>query len=273
MPEGIALDAGTVSAGLTRFIREELAKTGFGRLILGISGGLDSAVVAYLAVNAIGKENVVGLIMPYKTSNPENMADAEILIESLGIKKRIVDISDPVNSYFERFPDADNIRRGNKMARERMSVLYDFSAMEKALVIGTSNRSEILLGYGTIFGDLACAINPLGDLYKSQVRALAKHLGVPDRIIAKIPSADLHKGQSDEGEFGFSYEEVDRLLHLMIDKKHTPSQCAEKGFSEEMIRKVNNMIEKNRFKGSPPVIARLGGILKKSGSGVPGDAS
>ena len=136
-------------------------------------------------------------------------------------------------------------------------MLYDISAMENALVIGTSNKSEILLGYGTIFGDLACAINPLGDLYKTQVRLLAKHLGIQDRIIAKMPSADLYEGQSDEGDFGFSYEEVDRLLYLMIDRKLAGTQCMEEGFAEEMIAKATEMIEKNRFKGSPPAIARI----------------
>lgn len=262
----IKIDARAITEALIKFIRNELAASGYRRLVLGVSGGLDSAVVAQLAVNAIGKENVVGLIMPYKTSNRENMADADTVIENLGLKKYVVDISDPVDSYFKQFPDADNLRRGNKMARERMSVLYDISAGENALVIGTSNKSEILLGYGTIFGDLACAINPLGDLYKTQVRMLAKHLGIPDRIIAKTPSADLYEGQSDEGEFGFSYEEVDRLLYLMNDRKLTKAQCMEEGFSEEMITRVTEMIEKNRFKGSPPVIAGISELMAESNS-------
>ena len=257
-----------ISAFLTDFIVKELSRTGHGRLVVGVSGGVDSAVVSFLAVKALERENVVGVIMPYKTSSIENMADAHELIDILGIKKYEVEISAPVDHYFKMFPAADLVRRGNKMARERMSVLYDISSLEKALVIGTSNKSEILLGYGTIFGDLACALNPLGDLYKTQVRELAEYLAVPEKIITKTPSADLYSGQSDEGEFGFSYEEVDKLLYFIFDKGYSEAECIECGFDQALIRRVLEMNAKNKFKGSLPVIARLSDMLDDSNSNI-----
>lgn len=251
------LDAETATSGLIDFIRDELSKAGFERLVVGVSGGLDSATVTFLSVRAIGSQNVVGVILPYKDSNPGNIEDAEDVISRTEVQKYIVNITPQVDPYFAKFPEADKNRRGNKMARERMSILYDLSAAERALVIGTSNKSEILLGYGTIFGDLACAINPLGDLYKTQVRMLAKYLGVSEKIIAKPPSADLYFGQSDEGEFGFTYEDVDRLLYLLVDEQYTPDQCEKEGFDKKLINKVIDMMVKNQFKRSAPVIARI----------------
>ncbi len=256
-PQKPDLDAETATSVLIDFIRDELSKAGFERLVVGVSGGLDSATVTFLSVRAIGSQNVVGVILPYKDSNPGNIEDAEDVISRTEVQKYVVDITPQVDPYFAKFPEADKNRRGNKMARERMSILYDLSAAEKALVIGTSNKSEILLGYGTIFGDLACAINPLGDLYKTQVRILARHLGVPEKIIAKPPSADLYVGQSDEGEFGFTYEDVDRLLYLLVDEQYTPDQCEKEGFDKKLINKVIDMMIKNQFKISAPVIARL----------------
>ncbi len=256
-PQKLSLDGEIVTSFLTNFIRDELSKVGYGHLIVGVSGGLDSAVVAFLSAKAIGKENVFGVILPYRDSDPGNIEDAEDVISRTGVKKYVVDITAQIDPYFEKFPEADKNRRGNKMARERMSILYDLSAAENALVIGTSNKTEILLGYGTIFGDLACAINPLGDLYKTQVRILAKHLGVPEKIIAKPPSADLYIGQSDEGEFGFTYKDVDRLLYLLVDERYTPDQCEKEGFDNKLVKKVINMIIDNQFKRSAPVIAKL----------------
>lgn len=253
----LQLDCEVTLKLLTSFIVDELSKPGFKRLILGFSGGLDSAAVAYLAVRAVGKKNVVGVLMPYKSSHPQNISDAEEMLAELGVKRYSIDITPQIDSYFEKFPDADNNRRGNKMARERMSILYDLSHIERALVIGTSNKSEILLGYGTIFGDLACAINPLGDLYKTQVRLLARYLGVPEKIIAKAPSADLFTGQSDEEDLGFTYDDLDRLLYLLIDERYTPEQCEKAGFLRAMIVKVIDMIVKNQFKRSTPIIAKL----------------
>lgn len=251
------LDAETATSVLIDFIHDELSKAGFERLVVGVSGGLDSATVTFLSIRAIGSQNVVGVILPYKDSNPGNIEDAEDVISRTEVHKYVVDITPQVDPYFAKFPEADKNRRGNKMARERMSILYDLSAAEKALVIGTSNKSEILLGYGTIFGDLACAINPLGDLYKTQVRILARLLGVPEKIIAKPPSADLYVGQSDEGEFGFTYEDVDRLLYLLVDEQYTPDQCEKEGFDKKLINKVIDMMIKNQFKISAPVIARI----------------
>ncbi|OGC90964.1 MAG: NAD(+) synthetase [candidate division Zixibacteria bacterium RBG_16_53_22] len=242
---------------LTTFIRDELAKPGFSRLIIGLSGGLDSAVVAYLSVKAIGSGDVVAVILPYKESGPDNIRDARKMADDLGLKKYEIDITPQIDGYFQKFPEADLNRRGNKMARERMSILYDLSAVEKALVIGTSNKTEILLGYGTLFGDLGYAMNPLGDLYKTQVRILARHLGVPENIIAKKPSADLFAGQSDEGDFGFSYDDVDRLLYLLVDERFTPEQCEKAGFGRLLIDKVIKMIVTSQFKRSTPIIAKL----------------
>lgn len=256
-PQKPDLDAETATSVLIDFIRDELSKAGLERLVVGISGGLDSATVTFLSVRAIGSRNVVGVILPYKDSDPGNIEDAEDVISRTEVQKYVLDITPQIDPYFVEFPKADKNRRGNKMARERMSILYDLSAAEKALVIGTSNKSEILLGYGTIFGDLACAINPLGDLYKTQVRILANHLGVPKKIIAKPPSADLYIGQSDELEFGFTYDDVDRLLYLLVDEQYTPEQCEKEGFDKELINKVIDMMIKNQFKRSAPVIAGI----------------
>jgi NAD+ synthase len=254
---GVDLDCDQAMGLIMTFIREETAKPGFKRVIVGLSGGLDSAVVAYLAVKALGNDNVVAVLMPYKSSSPENMEDARAIAGALDIKSYEIDITPQVDPYFERFPHADKDRRGNKMARERMSILYDLSAEEKALVIGTSNKTEILLGYGTIFGDLASAINPIGDLYKTQVRILAKYLGVPEKIITKVPSADLFVGQSDEADLGFTYDEVDGLLWLLVDDRFTPAQCEKAGYRRNLIDKVIDLIIKNQFKRSTPIIAKL----------------
>lgn len=269
--KNLSLDAEKTTSILVDFIRHELSRAGFENLVVGISGGLDSATVTFLSARAIGGQNVFGVILPYKNSDPVNIEDAKDVISRTGVKQHIVDITPQVDPYFEKFPQADKNRRGNKMARERMSILYDLSAVKKALVIGTSNKSEILLGYGTIFGDLACAINPLGDLYKTQVRILAKHLGVPEEIITKPPSADLYVGQSDEGEFGFKYEDVDRLLYLLVDERYTSDQCEKEGFDRKLVTKVIDMIARNQFKRSAPLIAKLPGRTVGADFRYPGD--
>ena len=253
-----------VKEKLVKFIREEVQKAGFNCGILGLSGGVDSATVAYLSSIALGPKNVWGILMPYKTNPPESLKHAQMVINTLGINSQIVDITLIVDSYFKHFPDAspngsprERIRKGNKMVRERMSILYDLSAKYQALVIGASNKSELLLGYGTIYGDTACAIMPLGDLYKTQVYHLARHLGIPEQIIQKAPSAELWPGQTDEGELGLTYEEVDKLLYQMIDCKKSSDELKACGFEEDFIERVSKIVKKNEFKSRPPLILEI----------------
>jgi len=252
------IDAGVVRQILTGFIDNEVRKAGFGRVVLGLSGGVDSALAAYLAAEALGPESVTALVMPYRTSNPESAAHAALVIKALGIPSLTVDITPMVDAYFARFPDADMVRRGNKMARERMTILFDHSMGQKALVLGTSNKTELLLGYGTLHGDMASALNPLGDLYKTQVRQLARHLGVPPIIVDKQPSADLWAGQTDEAELGFTYEEVDRVLYLLVDCRHEVADLVAQGsFSEEFVRAVYRKVQGSQYKRRLPVIAKI----------------
>jgi len=253
----LTIDPKYVSKILERFLVQEVHKAGFHKVVFGLSGGIDSTVVAFLCARAYQPENVTALILPYRTSSPGNIKDAEFIAQKLKINYEIHDISPMVDSFFSSDPKADIIRRGNKMARERMCFIYDFSSKHKALVIGTSNKTELLLGYGTIFGDLASAINPIGDLYKSQILLLAEYFGVPDKIIKKSPSADLWKGQTDEGELGYSYHEIDSLLYYMIDLRYSDSMLEEQNFSAKMISDIRNRIQKSQFKRRPPVIAKL----------------
>jgi NAD+ synthase len=246
-----------VSEILENFIAEELHKIGMTKVTLGLSGGIDSAVVAFLAAGALGAENVHGIIMPYRLSNPDSQKDAETAARQLGISYEVRDISPMVDAFFETQPDADMLRRGNRMARERMCILYDYSAAENALVLGTSNKTELLLGYGTIFGDLASAVNPIGDLYKSHIWDLARYLQVPIEIIEKPPSADLWEGQTDEDELGYSYDEIDRLLHYMVDLRYSDELLINLGYSETTINDIRGKIKRYQFKRRPPVIAKL----------------
>lgn len=253
----LSIDAKFVSEVLQRFLKEETTKTGFQKVLLGLSGGIDSSVVAYLCALAFPPKNVTALIMPYRTSNPENMQHAELVAKNLKINYEVCDISAMVDAFYKTDPEADMLRRGNRMARERMCFLYDYSSKQKSLVIGTSNKTELLLGYGTIFGDLASAINPIGDLYKSQIWELAEYLGVPKEIIKKPPSADLWVGQTDENEIGYSYQQIDELLRLMIDYRYSDDMLLDNGFSKDMITKIHRMIQTAQFKRRPPVIAKL----------------
>ena len=254
---GLDLDCALVERTLTGFIEEELGKFGFTRAVLGLSGGIDSTVSAYIATRALGAESVTGLIMPYRTSNPESRADAELAAGELGIETLVVDISPMVDAYFEGRPDASKERRGNKMARERMTILYDHSMALRAMVVGTSNKTEIMLGYTTLWGDMASAVNPIGDLYKCQVRALARHMGVPTAIIGKAPSADLWSGQTDEGELGFSYDDADRTLYELIDRRRDCESLIADGFDEQLVRRIYRMIRDSQYKRRMPVIAKL----------------
>ncbi|HEY0411089.1 MAG TPA: NAD+ synthase [Candidatus Dormibacteraeota bacterium] len=256
--DALSIDTAVVTEILLGFIRDEVGKVGFDRVVLGLSGGIDSALVAALAARALGPEQVVPVIMPYRSSSPESEADARTVASQLGLMDPlVVDISPQVDAYFDRFPDADRGRRGNKMARERMSVLYDLSWAHRALVIGTSNKTELLLGYGTIHGDMAHALNPLGDLYKTQVFAMARALDLPRRVVEKPPSADLWEGQSDEQELGFQYAVVDMLLYQMVDERRTRDELRALGFADEFIDHVGRRLRDNQYKRRLPLIAKL----------------
>ena len=242
---------------LTRFIRDELTKFGFTKGVLGLSGGIDSAVCAVLAARALGAKNVLALIMPYGTGFPADVKDAVDLARALGVRTKTVDIAPQVDAYFLRCPTKNCLLKGNKMARERMSILYDFSAREKALILGTSNKTELLIGYVTIHGDMACAINPVGDLYKTQVRELGAHLGVPDRILKKQPTAGLWPGQTDEGEIGVTYAEIDAVLFELADQRKSRNEVIADGFKAEVVDKVISLIKGSEFKRKLPLIAKI----------------
>ncbi|MBI3587444.1 MAG: NAD+ synthase [Ignavibacteriales bacterium] len=242
---------------LVQFLKDQTHNAGFQKAVLGLSGGVDSAVSAYLCAEALGKENVLAVLLPHKSSSPHSMKDAQGVVRQLGIKSETVDISAMVDAYCDERKITDNVRRGNIMARMRMIVLYDISARERALVIGTSNKTELMVGYGTLYGDTACAINPLGDLYKTQIWQLAEKLGVPQQIIDKKPTADLWEGQTDEGEIGFTYSQLDSLLYHLIDERRTDKELTELGFESEFIQKVKSLIQKNQFKRRPSIIAKV----------------
>jgi NAD+ synthase len=242
---------------LVGFIREEVTKVGLSRAVLGLSGGIDSALVACLAAEALGPANVHACIMPYRSSNPESEAHARLLAGQLGINFEVIEITAMVDAYFELYPDADNMRRGNKMARERMTILYDHSAAHAALVLGTSNKTELLLGYGTLHGDMASALNPIGDIYKSQVWQLSEEMEVPQVIIDKKPSADLWAGQTDEQELGFTYREVDDLLYRMVDLRLNREELVARGFAPAFIDLIYGKVQSSHFKRRLPVIAKV----------------
>jgi len=242
---------------LTGFIHSEITRVGFSRAVVGISGGVDSSLACFLAAEALGPENVLAVRMPYKTSSPDSMADAQRVIDASGVQSVTISVTEMADALIDQFPDMDQVRQGNVMARARMIVLYDQSAATNGLVVGTGNKTEILLGYTTLFGDSACALNPIGDLYKTQVRQLARAVGVPQDIVVKPPSADLWKGQTDEGELGFTYEDVDQLLYLLVDERYQPEECVEAGFDEEFVREVIRRMRNNQFKRVMPLVAKL----------------
>jgi NAD+ synthase len=253
----LLLDTGLVERLLVEFLKDETLQAGFARAVVGLSGGVDSAVCAALAARALGSDNVLGVLMPYRASNPQSRTDAELVASTLGIKTELVDITAMVEPYLRIIGDAGRVRAGNVMARERMIILFDLSHRDRALVFGTSNKTELLLGYGTLFGDMACGINPLGDLYKSQVWQLARALGLPERVIVKKPSADLWDGQTDEGEFGFTYADVDRALYMMVDERRTDDECVGAGFARDFILRIRDMVSRSQYKRRPPLIAKV----------------
>jgi NAD+ synthase len=242
---------------LTGFIRSEITRVGYSRAVVNLSGGIDSAVSLVLAAEALGPQNVLAVRLPYKSSSADSLEHAQLLIDQLGCPSVTIPITEMADALIIREPGMSDMRKGNIMARARMIVAYDQSEAFKGLVVGTGNKTEILLGYTTLYGDSACALNPIGDLYKTQVRQLARAINVPEPIIVKPPSADLWAGQTDEGELGFTYEEVDRLLFLLVDQRYRPEECVEAGFEEKFVRKVVDRIRKNQFKRILPPIAKL----------------
>ena len=258
LPAELAIDTSVARRVISQFIRGQLRQAGFERLVLGLSGGIDSALVAYLSAEAIGAERLLCVLMPYRTSSDASRADAEEVVRRLGCASELVDISPMVDGYFTADPDATPLRRGNFMARQRMAVLYDRSVTWGGLVVGTGNKTESLIGYTTLFGDSACAFNPIGDLYKSQVRQVAQDIGVPEAIIRKAPSADLWPGQTDETEAGFSYPVLDRLLFWRVDKRRSVEEMEELGFERALVERVDRMIAGAEFKRQVPPIAKLG---------------
>jgi NAD+ synthase len=253
----LRLNTDIVRKLLVDFIRDEVHNAGFSKGIVGLSGGVDSAIVLALTAEALGVNDVLAVRMPYKTSSPDSLTDAELVARQYGVRLETVGITSMVDAYLALVDSPDNVRCGNIMARQRMIVLYDISARDRALVIGTSNKTESLLGYGTQFGDMACAINPIGDLYKTQIWQLAEAIGIPRAIVEKKPTADLWEGQTDEGELGFSYKLVDRLLYFMVDERRTEAELLERGFEKHFIEKVSRMLKRNQFKRRPPVVAKI----------------
>ena len=245
-------------SNLSTFITKTVTDAGFNKVVLGLSGGIDSALSAVLSVRALGPENVLCLRLPYKTSSPESLAHAQLVIDQLGVPSKTFDITSAVDAILDQFPDASPVRCGNIMARVRMVHVYDQSAALPGLVVGTGNKTEILLGYSTIHGDGAFDFNPLADLYKYQVRQLAEELGVPDEIITKAPSADLWAGQTDEGEIGYTYDDMDRLFFGLLEEKLDLKSCLERDFDRAFCEELIGRIKKYRFKSKLPLVGSVG---------------
>ncbi len=256
MPD-LKLNYDLVKKFIVEFIREEVSSNGFKHGILGLSGGVDSALVAYLAVEALGNKNVKALLLPYRTSSPESRSDAMLVIENLGIEYDEIEITNIADAYFSSENIKNKLRIGNFLARIRMSVVFDKAAEFNAMVLGTSNKSELLLGYGTWHGDMAAGIYPIGDLYKTQVWELARFVGVPEKIVEKRPTADLWPGQTDESELGATYKNLDEVLNLYIDKRKTEDEILKLGFDEELVRNVFERVYKTQFKRTFPPVAKF----------------
>jgi NAD+ synthase len=257
MNEPLALNNDLVYPFLQRFLREEFRSSGFAEASIALSGGLDSAVVLKLAVDSLGADHVHALFLPYKTSSAESRRDARTMFDFCGLAWQELDISAMADAYLALQPGIDRLRAGNLMARLRMAVIFDRSKKESALVVGTSNKSELLVGYSTWYGDMACALMPIGDLYKTQVRSLARYLGIPQEIIAKPPSADLWAGQTDEGEIGVPYDTLDQILHLLVDVRCNPDEAIAQGFDAGLVERIQHKILTSQFKRVAPPIAKL----------------
>jgi NAD+ synthase len=242
---------------IVKFIRDGVTKVGFQRAVLGLSGGIDSALSAFLAVEALGKENVIGVRMPYRTSSEGSLSDAQKVIDQLGIESITIPITPMAEPLIERFPDMSALRKGNIMARQRMIVLYDQSVARQALVIGTSNKTEALLGYTTLYGDSAAALQPIEDLYKTQIRQLSRAIGIPQSVLEKPPSADLWIGQTDEDELGYTYEQVDKVLYLLVEGRYTVDEAAAQGFDHAFVANIWRKVQRNHYKRTMPNVAKL----------------
>jgi NAD+ synthase len=251
----LGFDESAIADYLIEFLRDEIEKVGFKKAVLGLSGGIDSSLVAYLLKEALGKDNVYAILMPYRLSSKESAQDAFKVIDELGIHYKTLDITKIADAYIDE--SFDKVRIGNILARTRMIVLFDQSYNLSALVVGTSNKTELLLGYGTWYGDMSSSLNPIGDLYKTQVRILSKYMGVPENIINKKPTADLWVGQSDEEELGFSYDEADLILYHLFDKRFSIEEVVSLGFSEKIVNGIFERVRKNQFKRLPPIIAKI----------------
>ncbi len=268
LPPELEIETDVARRVIGEFIRGQLRQAGFERAVVALSGGIDSGLVAYLVAEAIGPERLLCLLMPYRTSSPASRADAEEVVRRLGCASEVIEITPMVDGFFGTDdvpgaggPDASHasaLRRGNFAARMRMAVLYDRSVTWSGLAVGTGNKTESLIGYTTLFGDSACAFNPIGDLYKSQIRQLAVAVGVPEAILRKAPSADLWPGQTDEAEAGISYPVLDRLLYWRVDKRRSPDELAAMGFDPALVERVDRMVAGSEFKRQVPPVAKLG---------------
>ena len=246
-----------IHSELVEFLRENFKKAGFSKAVLGLSGGIDSALVAYLLRDALGKENVLAIMMPYKSSNPDSLNHAKLVVEDLKINAKTIEITNMIDAYFKNEKDASSLRMGNKMARERMSILFDYSSKENALVVGTSNKTEIYLGYSTQFGDSACALNPIGDLYKTNIWDLSRYLKIPNELIEKKPSADLWEGQTDEQEMGLTYKEADQVLYRMLEENKTVEEVLAEGFNKDLVDNIVRRMNRSEYKRRMPLIAKI----------------
>ncbi|WP_442891869.1 NAD+ synthase [Aggregatilinea sp.] len=253
----LRINTDTARKILVLFLRDAVTKVGFKRAVIGLSGGIDSALSCYLVAEALGPENVLAVRMPYKTSSPGSLSDAQAVIDALGVQSDTVEITPMVDPLFERFPDITPMRKGNVMARQRMVILYDQSVAFNGLVIGTSNKTETLLGYTTIFGDNAAAVQPITDLYKTQVRQLSRALGMPQSVIDKPPSADLWAGQTDEDELGYTYDTADQLLYLLVDRRYTVDEVVAEGFDRAVVERIWRQVRLNHYKRTMPNVAKV----------------
>ncbi|MFQ5945238.1 MAG: NAD+ synthase [Anaerolineae bacterium] len=253
----LRVDPALLRSLLVDFLREEIGKFGFQRAVVGLSGGVDSSLSLFLTAEALGKENATAVLLPYGSAHEGVLDDAMLMVETLGVPHHTIDIAPLCDVAFQAVPEMTRVRRGNVMARVRMTLLYDQSAEVDGLVVGTSNKSEMLLGYGTLYGDMAWAVNPLGDLYKTQVWQLARAWGLPSKIVDKVPTADLWPGQTDEGELGFPYAVADQILYLLVDERYLAEEVVALGFDEATVESVWERMRKNHFKRVPPVVAKV----------------